>query len=106
MALGKTTKLLNSNREFQVGTRVAERPSRPFVTNFNTSFNAQASKLGTVLEMEVRKQKSRTAKKGYSERRWALVQWDIRSQPEWVVETRLVHENELSMREELTRLEA
>ena len=106
MSLGASTKLLNSNREFQVGDRVAERPSRPFVTNFNTSFNAQASKLGEIIELEIRKQKSSTAKNGYSKRRWANVKWDIRSRPEWVVETRLVHENELESHELLTRLEA
>ena len=63
-------------------------------------------KLGEIIGLEIRKQKSRTAKKGYSERRWANVKWDIRSRPEWVVETRLVHENELESHELLTRLEA
>ena len=105
MALGKHTTLLNANRTFNIGDAVAERPSIPTITARKSFFNAQPCKHGTIVEMEVRKQKSRTAKKGYSERRWALVQWDIRSQPEWVVETRLVHKNELAAHEQLTRLE-
>ena len=109
MALGKSTKFLNSNREFKVGDRVAERPTRPFVTKFNTSFNAQPSKIGTIIELVVREQKFRkasAANRKPSRRRYAIVQWDIRTRPDEVAETRLVHENELSMHEELTRLEA
>ena len=76
-------------RIFNIGDRVSERPTRKVFSAKGAAFNE--------LREEGRKVKSR--------RPYLQVKWDIRTQPEWIVEHRVIHENELELQLEMTRTE-
>jgi hypothetical protein len=92
-------------RIFNVGDRVSERPTRKVFSAKGAAFNGKSPKVGEILAMEIRKQRNKAAKAGFSERRYVQVKWDIRTQPEWIVEHRVIHENELELQLEMTRTE-
>ena len=84
--------------KFNVGDRVAERPTRTFRLTSNAVLNGAKTKSGTIVDMEIRKQRSRNSPKGYSMRPYVKVKWDIRSVAEWVIEFRVIPESELQER--------
>ena len=81
--------------KFDVGDRVAERPTRTFRLTSNAVLNGAKTKSGTIVDKELRKQRYRNSPKGYSMRPYVKVMWDIRSVAEWVIESRVIPESEL-----------
>ena len=82
-------------RQFQVGDRVYERPTRPFVLTSGANLNAAKPKVGTIVAIEQRKQRAKNSKTGFSIRSYVSVKWDIRAVAESVMESRVIHESEL-----------
>tara|TARA_R100000406_G_scaffold46336_1_gene31157 strand:- start:238 stop:543 length:306 start_codon:yes stop_codon:yes gene_type:complete len=81
--------------KFDVGDRVAERPTRTFRLTSNAVLNGAKTKSGTIVDKELRQQRYRKSPKGYSMRPYVKVMWDIRSVAEWVIESRVIPESDL-----------
>lgn len=88
-------------RIFNIGDRVSERPTRKVFSAKGAAFNGRLPKVGVIVGKELREE----GKKVKSRRPYLQVKWDIRTQPDWIVEHRVIHENELELQLEMTRTE-
>ena len=90
-----------SKRVFVIGERVCERPG------VKSSINGSPLphlKHGTLVGVEKRKIMSRRAKAGYALRTFFQVQWDGRTAPDWIQDSRIIHEHELDALTNAARL--
>jgi hypothetical protein len=90
-----------SQRVFEIGERVCERPG------VKSSINGSPVphlKHGTLVGIEKRKIMSRKAKAGYALRTFFQVQWDGRTAPDWIQDSRIIHEHELDALTNAARL--
>jgi len=99
----KTIKpMTKSTRVFEIGERVCERPGVKSALALGAAPNNL--KHGVLIGVEKRKILSRRAKAGYALRTFFQVKWDGRTAPEWVQDSRIIHEHELDKHTKASRL--